>query len=81
MMRPRIVQVVCWVAVAAGSVGLAAQATRPSAEALTTRLQILEDRDAIRALLVAYASTLDNRDFAVAVVRPGVHRRLLGDHA
>ena len=64
MMRPRIVQVVCWVAVAAGSVGLAAQATRPSAEALTTRLQILEDRDAIRALLVAYASTLDNRDFA-----------------
>lgn len=27
-------------------------------------MQTLEDRDAIRALLVAYATTLDNRDFA-----------------
>jgi SnoaL-like domain len=27
-------------------------------------VQTLEDRDAIRALLVAYATTLDNRDFA-----------------
>jgi uncharacterized protein (TIGR02246 family) len=32
--------------------------------ALAARLQVLEDRDAIRALLVSYASTLDNRDFA-----------------
>jgi uncharacterized protein (TIGR02246 family) len=32
--------------------------------ALATRVQTLEDRDAIRALLVAYATTLDNRDFA-----------------
>jgi uncharacterized protein (TIGR02246 family) len=64
MMRPKIVQFVCWIAVAAGSVGLAAQATRPSADAVTARLQTLEDREAIRALLVAYASTLDNRDFA-----------------
>ncbi len=32
--------------------------------ALEARLKVLEDRDAIRALLVEYASTLDNRDFA-----------------
>jgi uncharacterized protein (TIGR02246 family) len=31
---------------------------------LEARLKVLEDRDAIRALLVEYASTLDNRDFA-----------------
>ena len=31
---------------------------------LETRLKVLEDRDAIRMLLVSYASTLDNRDFA-----------------
>jgi uncharacterized protein (TIGR02246 family) len=31
---------------------------------LEARLKVLEDRDAIRALLVSYASTLDNRDFA-----------------
>ena len=36
--------------------------SQPSAVA--ARLQVLEDRDAIRALLVSYASTLDNRDFA-----------------
>ena len=35
-----------------------------SATALATRVQTLEDRDAIRALLVAYATTLDNRDFS-----------------
>lgn len=35
-----------------------------SLAALDTRVRALEDRDAIRALLVAYATTLDNRDFA-----------------
>ena len=35
-----------------------------SSPALAARVQTLEDRDAIRALLVAYATTLDNRDFA-----------------
>jgi uncharacterized protein (TIGR02246 family) len=33
-------------------------------DALAARLQVLEDRDAIRALLVSYAQTLDTRDFA-----------------
>jgi uncharacterized protein (TIGR02246 family) len=52
-------------AVAAGSpIDVAAQTAQPASNALAARLQTLEDRDAIRALLVAYASTLDNRDFA-----------------
>jgi uncharacterized protein (TIGR02246 family) len=32
-------------------------------DALAARVKVLEDRDAIRALLVRYASTLDTRDF------------------
>lgn len=44
--------------------GLGAQGTTPSADALAARVKVLEDRDAIRALLVSYASTLDSRDFA-----------------
>lgn len=36
----------------------------PSSNAVATRLQQLEDREAIRALLANYAGTLDNRDFA-----------------
>jgi uncharacterized protein (TIGR02246 family) len=52
-------------AVAAGSlVGVAGQAAKPAPDALAARVQVLEDRDAIRALLVSYASTLDGRDFA-----------------
>jgi uncharacterized protein (TIGR02246 family) len=46
--------------VLAPPVGVQAQAPA----ALAARIQTLEDRDAIRALLVSYASTLDNRDFA-----------------
>jgi uncharacterized protein (TIGR02246 family) len=53
----------CVVLVAAASAEVAGQAARPSADALATRIQTLEDRDAIRALLVAYATTLDNREF------------------
>jgi uncharacterized protein (TIGR02246 family) len=57
--------IVCVTAVTATSiVEVAAQAARPSSDALAARIQTLEDREAIRALLVAYASTLDNRDFA-----------------
>ena len=37
---------------------------KPSPDALAARVQTLEDRDAIRALLVSYARTLDERDFA-----------------
>jgi len=48
------------VAVAAGFLtSVAAQAPN----ALAARVQVLEDRDAIRALLVSYAHTLDTRDF------------------
>src|SRR4029453_2646730 len=50
------------VAIAVVSVVTVVGQTQPGA--LDARLQVLEDRDAIRALLVSYASTLDNRDFA-----------------
>jgi uncharacterized protein (TIGR02246 family) len=46
---------------AAWPVDAGGQAGSPTA--LAARVQTLEDRDAIRALLVAYATTLDNRDF------------------
>ena len=64
MMRSRFLVLAFGVAVAAGSAVLAAQAGRPAPDAVAARVQTLEDREAIRALLVAYASTLDNRDFA-----------------
>jgi uncharacterized protein (TIGR02246 family) len=37
---------------------------KPSTDALAAKVQALEDREAIRALLVTYARTLDERDFA-----------------
>ena len=55
--------VVC-AAIASSLTGVAAQGAKPSSDALAARVQVLEDRDAIRALLVSYASTLDGRDFA-----------------
>jgi uncharacterized protein (TIGR02246 family) len=61
MMRRRIALCVACV-VAAGSLVAAAGQAAPNA--LAARVQTLEDRDAIRALLVGYATTLDNRDFA-----------------
>lgn len=42
---------------------IAAQAGQTTSSSVAVRLQTLEDREAIRALLVAYASTLDNRDW------------------
>ena len=61
-MRTRIALFCVGAAVAALTTVIAAAQT--SSAALEARLQILEDREAIRALLVSYASTLDNRDFA-----------------
>ena len=48
---------------AAVVVGALASLTAQAPNALATRVQVLEDRDAIRALLVSYAHTLDTRDF------------------
>jgi uncharacterized protein (TIGR02246 family) len=57
----RILALFCLgVAMAVVSVPVAGQAVGT----VEARLKVLEDRDAIRALLVEYASTLDNRDFA-----------------
>ena len=50
--------------VAASLTGVAAQSTKPSNDPLAARVKVLEDRDAIRGLLVSYASTLDGRDFS-----------------
>jgi ketosteroid isomerase-like protein len=64
MMRARIGGFVMCAAVAISMAGVAAQSARASSDALAAKVQVLEDRDAIRALLVAYARTLDERDFA-----------------
>jgi uncharacterized protein (TIGR02246 family) len=60
-MRTRIALLGVCIGLSAGvSVPVTGQA-KP--DALAARVQILEDRDAIRALLVSYASSLDARDF------------------
>jgi uncharacterized protein (TIGR02246 family) len=67
MMRARIGRFVMCAAIAisiAGIAGQAPKASSPSPDPLAARVQALEDRDAIRALLVSYARTLDERDFA-----------------
>jgi uncharacterized protein (TIGR02246 family) len=64
-MRTRIALFCACAAVVAGSlVEVIGQAPPATAGALAARVQTLEDRDAIRALLVSYATTLDERDFA-----------------
>jgi uncharacterized protein (TIGR02246 family) len=50
---------VCAAAVTGSVTAVSAQAPN----ALAARIQTLEDREAIRALLVSYAHTLDTRDF------------------
>jgi ketosteroid isomerase-like protein len=63
-MRTRIGCVVICAVIASSLTGVAAQRATSSSDAVTARLQVLEDREAIRALLVSYARTLDERDFA-----------------
>jgi uncharacterized protein (TIGR02246 family) len=53
----------CAAMLAGSYVDAAAQSASTAPAALAARVQALEDRDAIRALLVDYATTLDNRDF------------------
>ena len=62
-MRVRIGLFLMW-AIASSLTGAAAQTAKPSSDLLAARVQVLEARDAIRALLVSYARTLDERDFA-----------------
>ena len=63
-MRARIGCVFVCAAIASSLTGVAGQTAKPSTDPLSARVQVLEDREAIRALLVSYASTLDGRDFA-----------------
>jgi uncharacterized protein (TIGR02246 family) len=62
-MRAHIGRFFMWGLIASSLAGVAGQTATPSAGALAARVQVLEDRDAIRALLVNYARTLDERDF------------------
>ena len=64
LMRARICRFVMCAAIASSLAGVAAQSAKPSSDALAAKVQVLEDREAIRALLVTYARTLDERDFA-----------------
>lgn len=52
-------------AVAAGlaALGALAQAPQPDLESLAARVQVLEDREAIRALILAYGEAHDHRDY------------------
>jgi uncharacterized protein (TIGR02246 family) len=43
---------------------VAGQAAQPAARSVEARLQVLEDKNAIHALLMNYGRTLDARDFA-----------------
>jgi uncharacterized protein (TIGR02246 family) len=63
-MRTSVGRFLMGAAIASALAGVAAQTAKPSSDALAARLQVLEDREAIRALLVSYARTLDERDFA-----------------
>jgi hypothetical protein len=56
--------VACVLAQSAAAQAPAEKSARPSSDALASRVQVLEDRESIRALLVSYARTLDERDFA-----------------
>ena len=64
MMRTRIGRLFTGAAIVGSLTAVAGQAARPLSDSLAARVQVLEDRDAIRALLVSYASTLDGRDFS-----------------
>jgi hypothetical protein len=63
-MRTTIGRVVLCAAIASSLASVAGQTTKSSSDLLAAKVQVLEDREAIRALLVSYARTLDERDFA-----------------
>ena len=62
MMRTLVGGVCLCAAIATIFTSVTAQ-SKTSIDALAAKVQVLEDREAIRALLVTYARTLDERDF------------------
>src|SRR5690606_40696278 len=53
-----------WAAAAGlAALGALAQAPHPDLESLAARIQVLEDREAIRALILAYGEAHDRRDY------------------
>ena len=63
-MRARIGRFLMCAVIVGSFTAVAGQTAKPSSDALAAKVQVLEDREAIRALLVTYARTLDERDFA-----------------
>ena len=63
-MRTRLGWFLMSAAIVSSLTAAAGQTAKPSPDLLAARVQVLEDRDAIRTLLVSYARTLDERDFA-----------------
>jgi len=63
-MRTTFGRFVLCAAIASSLASVAGQTTKSSSDVLAAKVQVLEDREAIRALLVTYARTLDERDFA-----------------
>jgi uncharacterized protein (TIGR02246 family) len=65
-MRAIVTAFVTSATLVAGSLtGVAAgQTHRPAAKSVEARLQVIEDRDAIHAVMMNYGRTLDARDFA-----------------
>src|SRR5262245_35061528 len=63
-MRPIIVCSLMCAAIAISLTAAAGQTASPPTDPLAARVRALEDREAIRELLVNYARTLDERDFA-----------------
>jgi uncharacterized protein (TIGR02246 family) len=63
-MRISVTVLVAFVALMTVSLTGSAASQRPSAKSVEARLQSLEDREAIHALLMNYGRTLDARDFA-----------------
>jgi uncharacterized protein (TIGR02246 family) len=57
-MRPRVLAAVALVAILGQTLAHAADL-----ESLATRVQVLEDREAIRALILAYGAAHDHRDY------------------
>ena len=64
-MRPNVLALIATAVFATAPLTAAAcQGAQPTATAVAPRLQALEDKDAIHALLTNYGRTLDARDFA-----------------
>jgi uncharacterized protein (TIGR02246 family) len=65
-MRANLIAIIASTFIAAGpaAASAAGQAPRPAAKSVDARLQTIEDKEAIHAVMMNYGRTLDARDFA-----------------